>query len=135
MVAEDVQSQISGSKLHDLGVEEFARLFATSPEAMPQECRQAISELDFRYETLQGREREAVLVRVLRSLEGDLEVAGRPRKGRWEDGWSDTVGEPTLSANQRTETSSPISCICNTGIQTGQTPDISCVINRERFDV
>lgn len=58
---------------------------------MPQECRQAISELNFRYRPLEGPEREAAFLRVLKTVDSDLEVAGRHRKERWEEGWAENL--------------------------------------------
>ena len=60
---------------------------------MPAECRRLVSELDFRHHVLQGGERDAVLLRVLKTLDSQLEVAGRDRKPKWEVGWAENMGE------------------------------------------
>ena len=76
-----------------LKLEDFAKLFGISPDAMPKECRQAISDLDFRYTILEGLDREATFLRVLKTLDSDLEVAGRHRQNRWKEGWAENLRE------------------------------------------
>ena len=43
--------------------------------------------------SLENREREDVFLRVLRTLDSPLEVAGRRRKERWEEGWRQNLCE------------------------------------------
>ena len=50
-----------------------------------------INELEFKYQILDGHERERVFLRVLRTLAEDLEVAGPARQGRWEMGWAENL--------------------------------------------
>jgi hypothetical protein len=64
---------------------------------MSRECADLIEGADFRYAVLEGKSRDAVYVRVLRTLESDLETAGRHRKARWEDGWTQNLREFTAS--------------------------------------
>ena len=78
---------------HTLHIEDFARLFGTSPEQMPGECRESIAAFDFRYRLLPGAEREAIFRRVIETLEAPLEVAGGHRKERWERGWTENLNE------------------------------------------
>ena len=83
--------------MHQLGLRRFAKLFGTSVDEMSRECADLIEGADFRYAVLEGKSRDAVYVRVLRTLESDLETAWRHRKARWEDGWTQNLREFTAS--------------------------------------
>lgn len=72
---------------------DFAQLFGVLPEALPEECRKPISELDFRYWPVGGPYRDKVVLRVLETLASDLEMVGSYRKQRWESGWSQNLRE------------------------------------------
>lgn len=69
----------------------FARVFGCGPGCVPPECLAAMQGVDFQYAVLEGKSRDAIYVRVLRALESDLEIAGRHRKARWEDGWTQNL--------------------------------------------
>jgi SAM-dependent methyltransferase len=78
----------------DLGLEEFAVLFGTAPDRIPDDCRALIGKYDFRYRKLMGEERDLVLLSVLKTIDsGQLTVAGKDRKARWEEGWSENLQE------------------------------------------
>ncbi len=75
----------------ELSQPEFEDLFGEAPGTLFQECQDLIENQDFRYEVLQGISREEVFLRVLNTLDQDLEIAGRHRKQRWEDGWAENL--------------------------------------------
>ena len=66
--------------------EDFEALFGEAPGTLFQECQELVGRHDLRYDTLQGASRDQVLLRVLKTLDQDLEVAGTHRRQRWEDG-------------------------------------------------
>ena len=88
-MSRDPRSQdTSGS----LGVEDFARLFGTSVEALPEACRAMIAGGDFRYRVLAGEERDQVLLEVLKRIDsGEFTTAGKEGRGRWEKGWAENL--------------------------------------------
>ena len=53
----------------ELKLEDFARLFGTTVDDIPDDCRELISKNDFRYEILVGEERDKVLLDVLKKIE------------------------------------------------------------------
>ena len=77
----------------DLQSEDFEELFGELPGTLFPECRDLVESLDFRHERLQGASREEVFLRVLNTLDRDLEVAGKHRKHRWEEGWAENLSE------------------------------------------
>ncbi len=75
-----------------LGVEDFAGLFGTSVDALRGHCQTLIAQSDFRYRTLFGRERDQVLLDVLKQVDsGQFTVAGKERKKQWEKGWAENL--------------------------------------------
>ena len=52
-----------------------------------------ISKYDFRHRVLEGEGREAVFREAMAVLERPLEIAGRHRKDRWEQGWAENLSE------------------------------------------
>lgn len=77
----------------DLRQEDFEDLFEEPLETLFPECRELVENLDFRHDVLQGSSREEVFLRVLKTLDQDLEVAGKHRKQRWEDGWAENLSD------------------------------------------
>lgn len=71
--------------------EDFEALFGEAPGTLFQECQELVGRHDLRYDILQGASRDQVLLRVLKTLAQDLEVAGTHRRQRWEDGWAENL--------------------------------------------
>jgi SAM-dependent methyltransferase len=79
-------------KIHEVTLEDFARLFGTTVDDIPNDCRQLIAETDFRYRKLNADERDKVLLDVFKTIEsGKLAVVGRERRATWEEGWSENL--------------------------------------------
>ena len=75
-----------------LRLEDFARLFGTSVDALPESCRVLITKGDFRYRLLAGEERDRVLLDVLKRVDsGEFTTAGKEGRGRWEKGWAENL--------------------------------------------
>ena len=89
LVAQDIFTPCE--RQAELGLEDFEEIFGESPGTLFPECRQLIEDLDFRYDVLQGIARENVFLRVLKTLNQNLEVAGKHRKSRWEAGWGENL--------------------------------------------
>lgn len=69
---------------------DFANSFGTTPEDIPEECRQQIASSDFRYKILEGEERDQVLLDVLKAIEADDQrIGAKEREETWEKGWSE----------------------------------------------
>ncbi|WP_342346873.1 class I SAM-dependent methyltransferase [uncultured Nitrospira sp.] len=73
--------------------EDFETIFGEAPGTLFPECRELLGRYDLRYDILQGASRDQVLLRVLKTLDQDLEVAGTHRKQRWEDGWAENLSD------------------------------------------
>lgn len=78
----------------ELTVEDFARSFGTTVNDIPEECRELIAKIDFRYKVIDGEERDRVILDVLRKLETDQQLIGaKERQATWEKGWSENLQE------------------------------------------
>lgn len=75
---------------NELTREDFARLFGTTIDDIPDGCQELIAKMDFRYKTLTGAERDQIILRVLKTIDSDsLSVVGGGRKSVWEKGWAE----------------------------------------------
>ncbi len=76
----------------ELTLADFADLLGTTVEGIPAPCQELIAKHDFRFRPIEGRESDDLLREVLQRIEsGELTVAGREGKGRWEKGWSENL--------------------------------------------
>lgn len=84
-----------GGSIHsELALKDFADLLGTTVDAIPDDCRGLISEVDFHYRTLSGDERDRIILRVFKTINSDsLTTAGPHRKSVWEKGWSENLQE------------------------------------------
>lgn len=75
-----------------LGLDDFARLFGTSPIEIPSDLKAEITGRDFRYVVLEGEARDRTLLDVLRTIDsGTLSKAGAAGKARWDKGWAENL--------------------------------------------
>lgn len=75
---------------NELTLEDFARLFGTTIDDIPYDCRELIAKMDFRYKILTGAERDRIILCVLKKIHSDsLSVVGNGRKSIWEKGWAE----------------------------------------------
>lgn len=76
----------------NITLSDFADIFGTSVDDIPDPCRKVLKNSDFRYSIVTGAEREDVFLRVLNTLNSDsLRVSGPHRKQDWEKGWSENL--------------------------------------------
>lgn len=78
----------------EVTLEDFARLFGTTIDDIPDECKELIAKTDFRYRILQGNERDKVILNVLKKIESDQQIIGAPeRQDAWQRGWAENLQE------------------------------------------
>lgn len=76
-----------------LNLSDLARLFGGTEEEITVLCGE-ISRLDLRYRTLQGKERDELIISILRRIDSpDLPVSGEDRLPDWEKGWGENLQE------------------------------------------
>lgn len=83
----------SARNVQRLGLEDFAQLFGTSANDLPQECVKIIQKANFAYREVEGKERDKVILSVLKRISSEeLTVAGdEGARARWEKGWSENL--------------------------------------------
>jgi cyclopropane fatty-acyl-phospholipid synthase-like methyltransferase len=73
-------------------VSDFARSFGTEDEDISPECRKLIAEKDFSYVVLVGKERDNLLLQILKRIETDKQIIGaKKRQDIWHDGWAENL--------------------------------------------
>lgn len=84
--------RIPDGSYSEIIIGDFAGIFGTTVDSIPDRCRDVIKRSDFRYSVLTGEAREAVFIRVLKALNSDtLKVSGPHRKMDWEKGWTENL--------------------------------------------
>lgn len=75
-------------------VADFANSFGTDVGDIPAKCTNLIENIDFGYRVIRGKERDKVILDVLRKIETDKQVVGAEvRRGVWETGWAENLRE------------------------------------------
>ncbi len=75
-----------------LTVEDFADIFDTTVDNLPNISKKVIRNSDFRYRIFSGIEREKIFLRVLKTLNStSLKISGPHKKPAWEKGWSENL--------------------------------------------
>jgi len=73
-------------------LKDFARSFGTTEKGIPAECRKLIREKNFSYKVPQGKERDDILLAILKKIESDRQVIGvKERQGIWYSGWAENL--------------------------------------------
>lgn len=91
---------------YNLSLQEFADLFQIEPAEMPAECCRLIDKFDFHYKILDGKDREAIILQILKTLDLNLEVSGKHRQEKWEAGWTQNL-EEFISSNYSLDALTP----------------------------
>ena len=74
-------------EIQEVTLEDFAQSFGTTIADIPNDCRELIAKTDFRYRTLEGEERDKLLLHVLKKIESDQQIAAAlERRATWEKG-------------------------------------------------
>lgn len=78
--------------IHEVTLGDFACSFGTTVEDIPRDCREFIAKTDFSYKVLTVKERDTVILNVLRKIESDQQIIGAPeRQTAWEKGWGENL--------------------------------------------
>jgi len=78
--------------IYELTLDDFARSFGTNIEDIPSDCRKLITETDFKYRLLVGKERDKVMLDVIKKIESDQQIVGaEERQGVWAKGWAENL--------------------------------------------
>ena len=77
-------------KIFDINA--FAICFGIDADQMPDDCRALINQSDFRYRVLEGKERDQIVLTVLKRVDRQqVPVSGENRLGDWEKGWGENL--------------------------------------------
>jgi len=91
-MGETLQADVSGWR--NLVVSDFARIFGVDAKELSPMCVEAINAADFHHQILTGRDREQILLRVIKAVDsGGLSVSGKQKQQQWERGWSENLSE------------------------------------------
>jgi SAM-dependent methyltransferase len=78
--------------IYELTLDDFARSFGTNIEDIPNDCRKLITKTDFKYRLLVGKERDKVILDVIKKIESDKQIIGaEERQGVWAKGWAENL--------------------------------------------
>lgn len=73
-------------------LKDFARSFGTTVKGIPAECKKLIKEKDFSYVVPQGKERDNIILGILKKIESDKQVIGaKERQDIWHNGWAENL--------------------------------------------
>jgi len=87
-----INSSANSNKYCELTLEDFAYLFGTSIDDIPDDCQELVAKSDFRYKILVGEERDGILLDVLKKIDSNqLSSVGKEKKATWEKGWSENL--------------------------------------------
>lgn len=76
----------------EVTIADFARSFAASENDFSAECLQAIRNSDFSYQQLDQKQRDDVILCVLKKIASDTQVIGaEERTSEWEQGWAENL--------------------------------------------
>ena len=76
----------------EITIADIARSFAASEDEFSAECLQAISNCDLSYNQLEQKQRDDVILCVLKKIASDTQVIGTPdRTLVWEQGWAENL--------------------------------------------
>lgn len=93
--------------IYELTLDDFARSFGTNIEDIPNDCRKLITKTDFKYKLLVGKERDKVILDVIKKIESDQQIIGaEERQGVWAKGWAENLEDfiiKKLEAQNRIE--------------------------------
>jgi len=95
-------SQVLRSPFHerysDITLSDFADIFSTSVDDIPEDCRELIAKTDFRYKNLTGVEREQIILRALQTIDSDsLSVVGHILDSFGKLGTAETIKKKGVS--------------------------------------
>ncbi len=85
-------SEPASNTYSELTLGDFANLFGTDIDDIPQDCRELIAQIDFRYRVFTEEERDNVILDVLKKIETERQSVGTPeRQVVWQRGWEENL--------------------------------------------
>ena len=90
-------------EIYKVTSEDFARSFGTTADDVYEKCSDIIDKKDFAYSIIEGAERDALLLNILKQIERDQQVIGAPERQQvWNKGWKENLNE-FISSNYNLE--------------------------------
>ncbi|MFH1309982.1 MAG: class I SAM-dependent methyltransferase [Candidatus Omnitrophota bacterium] len=78
--------------MKEVTLKDFVTSFGAENEGIPEECKDLINEKDFKYEILEGLERDRLLLEIIKKIENDEQIIGaKERQNVWENGWGENL--------------------------------------------
>ena len=75
-------------------LEDFARSFGTTAEDVREKCADRIAQSNFSYTLIEGAERDALILSILKRIEEDRQVIGAPERQKvWDKGWEENLND------------------------------------------
>lgn len=91
-IVSEAHSNFQESCMPQITIADFARSFAASEDEFSEECLKAIKGSDFSYKLLDQKERDDVILCVLKKIASDTQVIGaEERTSVWEQGWAENL--------------------------------------------
>ena len=78
--------------------EDFAQSFGTTADDVREKCSDLIAGTNFSYSVIEGAERDALILRILKRIDEDKQVIGTAERQKvWDKGWEENLNEFTSS--------------------------------------
>jgi hypothetical protein len=77
--------------INNLSKEDFAEIFNISSDDFSDNVKKIIEERNFEYTFCDEKEKEQVLLQILKRLNGNLSVSGSDQQIMWDKGWSENL--------------------------------------------
>ncbi len=78
----------------EVTAEDFARSFGTTADDVREKCMDLIDAFNFKYSFIDGTDRDALILRILKRISEDNQVIGAPERQRiWNEGWEENLNE------------------------------------------
>ena len=76
----------------EVTVEDFAESFGTTADDVREKCDVLVDALDFTYDVFDGKDRDNLILEILKKIETDQQVVGaQERQAVWEEGWAENL--------------------------------------------
>lgn len=81
-------------KNYNLDFKSFAKIFNTKENNLSFLVKQAIKKANFKYQIIEGKERDEAILNVIKTLDSSvLKTSGPHRQDDWESGWKENLQE------------------------------------------
>lgn len=85
--------------MYKVTLEDFANSFGTTGDDIREACLDLINKIDFNYLTIDGLERDKLILNILKKIDSDRQIIGEPiRKEVWDKGWKENL-EDFINSN------------------------------------